>query len=106
MKLLLKEIKATEDFQYSESFINSLKKPGKATFIRFSNEMPGGEQVVLKKAIMVSQGSDGKYYTSIYKVGLYDKEVLNVPKTDGVEYWVEVDKHKLPPDKGPVIIGN
>lgn len=29
-------------FSYDEKFLNSLQKPGKTTFIRFSNEMPGG----------------------------------------------------------------
>lgn len=101
------EEKDKSSFRTIEGFINSLGPFPKQTMIDELSKKTikvAGKEVALKKAVMVDKGPDGKYYTSIFKVGLYDKDVLSVPKSDGVEYWVEVDKHKLPPDKGPVTI--
>ena len=99
--------KDSSSFRTVEGFINSLGPfPKQAAIDELKKKIikVGNEQVVLMKAVMVDKGADGKYYTSIFKVGLYDKEVLNVPKSDGVEYWVEVNKHRIPPEKGPVTI--
>ena len=101
------EEKDKSSFKTIEGFINNLGPFPKQSIIDELSKKTikvAGKEVILKKAAMVDKGPDGKYYTSIFKVGLYDKEVLNVPKTDGVEYWVEVDKHKISPEKGPVQI--
>ncbi len=94
-------------FRTVEGFLQSLGPFPKQTLIddlKQKSIKVAGEEVALIKAVLVSKRPDGTYSTSIFKTGLYDKKVLNIPKTDSGEYWAEVDNYKISPEKGPVTI--
>ena len=102
MKLILKErklneVKGTEQFRYDKAFIDSLNKPGKVAFVRFSNET--GE-----KTDTVLFGTNFKGYayshtpTGIYGYPLNVPQVLGALRTQElyfsnadviVVYWVD-----------------
>lgn len=94
-------------FKTIEGFINSLGPFPKQAIIDDLKQKTikvAGEEVALMKAVMVDKKPDGSYTTSIFKTGLYDIDVLSIPKSNDINYWVEVSKHKLPPESGPVTI--
>lgn len=98
MKIILKEIKATENFRFDKAFIESLKKPGKKAFIRFSDEMPGGEILLTPN---ISQYSYGHTPAAIYGYPLDNQKVVNDLRSQNIQfnnlpiiivYWIDEDK--------------
>lgn len=110
-KRLIQEIKATEDFRFDKVFIESLKKPGKTTMIRFSDSIPGSDDVMLTPNI--SKYQHGHTPAAIYGYPLHNAEVLNQLRNQSLQfnnlpiiivYWVDdnniVDLNTITKEEG------
>lgn len=82
-------------FKYDENFLNGLNKPNKTTFIRFTNEMPGGGLILTPN---ISQYQSSHTPSAIYGYPLnLVKDELFAQKLDMshykyvIVYWVDSD---------------
>ena len=82
-------------FSYDEKFLNSLKKPGKTTFIRFSNELPGGGLMLTPNFSNYTHSNSPVgiygYPLDLVKTKLLDQSLDFSHYKSIIVYWVNSD---------------